>query len=246
MTWWFPAAVSAFPSEGRRAAMKRLERFLPMLGITVFALTQALPIVAAPPRRTLPTITIHVSNYAGVEPKDLAEAERVAAAVFTNAGVSVRWMDVEVASNTEYSRRESENPPSISQIQVHIQSSSLAGLPGLSEEAMGLAPGSGPDRHLVYVFYDRVKELAQRQVATQVRGVTVARAAGCRILGEMIAHEIGHILLNLPGHSETGIMRGYWGLKDLQDVAFGELLFTKQQSKVIETEVIRRSSIDVR
>lgn len=72
----------------------------------------------------------------------------------------------------------------------------------------------------------------------------VARAGGCRILGEMIAHEIGHILLNLSAHSETGIMRGGWDLKDLQDVAYGELLFTKQQSKVIETEVIRRNSIE--
>jgi hypothetical protein len=40
-------------------------------------------------------------------------------------------------------------------------------------------------------------------------------------------------------------MRGGWDLKDLQDVAYGELLFTKQQSKVIETEVIRRNGIDL-
>jgi hypothetical protein len=121
----------------------------------------------------------------------------------------------------------------------------MAGSLGLSNEVMGLAPGSGPDRQLVYVFYDRVKELAQRQVAAQVRGDMVARAGGCRILGEMIAHEIGHILLNLLSHSESGIMRGYWDLKDLQDVAYGELLFTKQQSKVIETEVMRRRSMGV-
>ena len=226
--------------------MKGLERWLPMLGMTVFCLTQGLPIVAAPSWHTLPTLTIHVSNYAGVDPKELAEAERVATSVFRNAGVTTKWVDAKVASNVRYEDREDENPPKLSQIQVHIVSSSMAGSLGLSNEVMGLAPGSGPDRQLVYVFYDRVKELAQRQVAAQVRGDMVARAGGCRILGEMIAHEIGHILLNLLSHSESGIMRGYWDLKDLQDVAYGDLLFTKQQSKVIETEVMRRRSMGVR
>lgn len=225
--------------------MKKFEKWLPMLGITAFGLTQALPIVAAPSGHTLPAMTIHVSNYAGVDPKELSEAERVATSIFRNAGVTTRWVNARVSSNAEYSDREDKNSPRFSQIEVHIQSSSMAGSLGLSDEVMGLAPGSGPDRQLVYVFYDRVRELSQRQVASQTRGDMVARAAGCRILGEMIAHEIGHILLNLPAHSETGIMRGGWDLKDLQDVAYGELLFTKQQSKVIETEVMRRNGIEL-
>jgi hypothetical protein len=224
--------------------MKRLERWLPMLGMTIFCLTQGLPIVAAPSSKSLPVMTVHISNYAGVDAKELEEAERVATGVFRNAGVTTRWVNAGVISFGEYLDREDKTSPRFSQIQVHVQSSSMAGSLVLSDEVMGLAPGSGPDRHLVYVFYDRVRELAQRQVASQTRGKMVARAGGCRILGEMIAHEIGHILLNLPAHSETGIMRGDWDLKDLQDVAYGELLFTKQQSKVIETEVIRRNSIE--
>jgi hypothetical protein len=225
--------------------MKKLEKWLPMLGIAAFSLTQALPIVAAPSWHTLPTMTIHVSNYAGVDPKELAEAERVATSVLRNAGVTTNWVDAKVASNVRYADREDQNLPMLSQIQVHITSSSMAGSLDLANEVMGLAPGSGPDRQLVYVFYDRVKDLAQRQVTAQLKGDAVARASGCRILGEMITHEIGHVLLNLPAHSETGIMRGGWDLKDLQDVAYGELLFTKQQSKVIETEVIRRNRIDL-
>jgi|SRR5579863_7989930 len=226
--------------------MRRFERWLPMLGITAFGLAQAIPMVAAPLAKTLPIMTIQVSNYAGVDPKELAEAERVATSVFKDAGVTVRWVDARDLSAAAYSDRQDGDMPRLSQIRLHIQSSSLAGSLGLSNEVMGLAPGSGSDRQLVYVFYDRVQQLAQRQVTAQTKGNTVARAGGCRILGETIAHEIGHILLNLPDHSKTGIMRGYWDLNDLQDVAFGELLFTKQQSKLIETEVIRRASIVIR
>jgi hypothetical protein len=226
--------------------MKSFERWLPMLGMTALGLAQALPIVAAPSSNTLPIMTVRISNYARVDAKELAEAEQVATSIFRDAGVTTRWVDTRDVSEAVYSDREEKNAPGLSQIQVHIQSSSMAGSLGLSNEVMGLAPGRGPDRQLVYVFYDRVKELAQRQVVAQVRGEMVARAGGCRILGEMIAHEIGHILLNLPSHSESGIMRGDWDLNDLQDVAFGELLFTKQQSKLIKTEVIRRRSMGVR
>lgn len=225
--------------------MRTFGRWLPVVGIAAFGLAQGSPIVAAPSSNTLPIITIHISNYAGVDPKQLAEAERVATRVFKDSGVTARWVDAQDVSTSAYSSRQEKNGNRLSQIQVHIETSSLAGSLGLSNEAMGLAPGNGPDRRLVYVFYDRVKSLAQRQVAAQVRGDIVGRAPGCRILGEMIAHEIGHLLLNIPSHSETGIMRGAWDLNDLQDVAFGELLFTKQQSQVIKNEVMRRGSIGV-
>lgn len=226
--------------------MRTFTRWLAIVGVAAFGLAQGSPIVAARSSNTLPVMTIHVSNYAGVDPKELAEAERVATRVFKDSGVTARWVDARDVSAGAYSARLEKYGHGPSQIQLHIQSSSMAGSLGLSSEVMGLAPGNGPDRQLVYVFYDRVKELAQRQVAAQVRGNVVARAGGCRILGEMIAHEIGHILLNLPGHSETGVMRGNWDLKDLQDVAYGDLLFTKQQSKVIKNEVIRRGSVDPR
>ena len=60
-----------------------------------------------------------------------------------------------------------------------------------------------------------------------------------------MAHEIGHILLNLSVHTPTGIMRGRWDLNDLRDIAEGSLGFTKQQGKVIQAEVTRRIQQDV-
>jgi len=64
----------------------------------------------------------------------------------------------------------------------------------------------------------------------------------CAAVTISIAHEIGHLLLNLETHSATGIMRGDWDLRDLQGVATGFLLFTPQQAEIIRTEVARRAS----
>jgi hypothetical protein len=53
------------------------------------------------------------------------------------------------------------------------------------------------------------------------------------ILGCVIAHELGHLLLGPNGHSAGGIMQGEWGPKQLHLALMGGLLFTSQQSKVI-------------
>jgi hypothetical protein len=116
----------------------------------------------------------------------------------------------------------------------------------ISAGVTGLAPGAGPDRQLAYVFYERVEGLAQRETQREFaalevsRGIMAPPATVGQILGEVIAHEIGHILLNLAAHTQTGIMRGYWDLHDLSDIAQDCLGFTKQQGEVIQAEVARR------
>ena len=215
------------------------------LGVVLASLWGLAPNAAARRAEAQASFTAHVSNYAQVPAKELAEAERVAEAVFKRAGVASTWVDINDMSGTTHAGSSDPNPARLSLISVHIQLSSLAGPLGLGDSVMALTPGAGPDRKLVYVFYDRVKELAQRQVAGQLKGEIVARAGECQILGEMIAHEIGHILLDMPGHSETGIMRGGWDLKDLQDVAYGTLFFAAQQERVLRAEVIRRAHADI-
>lgn len=187
--------------------------------------------------------TVHVRNYAAVDSKMLANAERVAADIFRKAGVESRW----VVDAGEISQDQSENsadPASsaLSHFRLHILSPEMAGRLGQPSNVMGLAPGTGPDRQYVYVFHGRVKELAQKQVSAHAKGDVSRPATLDQILGEMMAHEIGHILLNLPSHTETGIMRGYWDMKDLSDIAYGSLLFTPPQSEVIRADVARRSS----
>jgi hypothetical protein len=107
----------------------------------------------------------------------------------------------------------------------------------LSNSVMGAAPGAGPDRVVVDVFYSRVEEVAR--ILNLERNMSSWLSVS-QILGHAISHEIGHILLNMELHSETGIMRGNWGTNDFQDAAYGVLVFTPQQAEVIRAEVIRR------
>jgi hypothetical protein len=61
-------------------------------------------------------------------------------------------------------------------------------------------------------------------------------------LGHAIAHELGHLLLDLKGHTIQGIMRAEWGLKDLWDAAHRILVISPQQAEVLRADVRRRNA----
>jgi hypothetical protein len=187
-----------------------------------------------------PVITIHVRNYAKVDEKTLEEAEKVATRIFRKAGVDLGWTDINVTSERKLDEALGEEVFTLSDIQLSIFPRETSGDPDIPAKAMGLAPGSGVDRQLVYIFYDRVNAVSQRQARARMDHSINIIASRSKILGDAIAHELGHVLLNLEIHSATGIMRGGWGLKELADVAYGELYFTSQQAEVIRADVARR------
>lgn len=175
---------------------------------------------------TSPILTIQVSNVAEVDSLTLIRAERTATGIFKKTGVESRWIEPAAGGAFPLSHIQLKILPSVMSIR--------SGLPdNFRDSALGLAPGSGPDRQSVYVFYDRVEAVAMEHAAD-------SRVNTAQILGHAIAHEIGHVLLNVETHSAAGIMRGDWSLSDLQNVSYGYLLFTTRQAKVIREEADRR------
>jgi hypothetical protein len=50
------------------------------------------------------------------------------------------------------------------------------------------------------------------------------------ILGDVIAHELGHLLLGNHAHSVQGIMRARWQADQLHGLSAGRLFFTTDQA----------------
>ncbi len=185
-----------------------------------------------------PVLTIHVANRGEVDPMTLIQAERTGTEIFKKAGVESRWIDSALPSEAKPANSVYKGPFPLSHIQLTILPSFMAnrlGLPyNLPDDAMGLAPGSGPERQSVYVLYDRVEAFTAKHIAN-------THADTPQILGHVIAHEIGHLLLNDQTHSANGIMRSPWNLWDLQNASYGHLLFTPRQAGAIRSEISRRS-----
>ena len=62
------------------------------------------------------------------------------------------------------------------------------------------------------------------------------------MLGHVIAHEMGHLLLAMDGHTHQGIMSSPWADAQMRLIASGELLFTYVEGRRLCDEVKRRAS----
>jgi hypothetical protein len=58
------------------------------------------------------------------------------------------------------------------------------------------------------------------------------------ILGTVIAHELGHLLLGSNSHSGVGIMRAHWQGEELRRLSRGGLWFTNEQAGDMRGKVI--------
>jgi hypothetical protein len=84
------------------------------------------------------------------------------------------------------------------------------------------------------MFYDRIEEVA----LSVPPGVA-------RILGNALAHELGHVLLGSAQHSQNGIMKAVWSKADYRYLAARPLEFLPHEAVVLREEVSRRAAVGV-
>jgi hypothetical protein len=101
---------------------------------------------------------------------------------------------------------------------------------GLGGDVFGYAllPADGGFGLAAAVYADRIQELPD---GGECAGV---------ILGRVIAHELGHLLLGRNGHSTTGIMHTPWRSQDLELHREGLMLFLPGEAKRIRAHVLAR------
>jgi hypothetical protein len=187
---------------------------------------------ATMPRPPADTIVIRLHNYAAVPKQVLERAQAEAGRVFGQVGVEFHWVDCPTSRTNLGPYPGCLQTRGLNTIDLNLLPRRMAELANQSDRTLGLTPISkeGELVTITAVFVDLVKERASRGLAS------VSQLLACAI-----AHEIGHILLRTSGHSTTGIMRGFWTAKDLQQIAQGYLLFTPQQAQSIQKNLTKRA-----
>jgi hypothetical protein len=89
-------------------------------------------------------------------------------------------------------------------------------------KVLGIAPGAESGGHVAYVFASRVEVLAKRHAVDYGT-----------LLGVVLAHEVGHVLLRGRPHSSVGLMRGVCGGTLLKNVILSRLAFTASEAATI-------------
>lgn len=178
------------------------------LALAVLIGALAAPRVEAEPRDRL-SLRILAVNQAKVPDVTLREAELQATRIFSALGIALVW------TNTKPAEPYYEDA---AQVRIVIVPDSRT-----DRRRLGLAHGGSS---AAYAFYARIANLAA------CNGTNEAA-----LLGHVIAHEIGHLLLPYDSHSLTGIMRAEWDRTQFEDMAKGLLAFGREEVDLIRTRV---------
>src|SRR5690349_12036044 len=137
--------------------MNRAQRWALILGLGLIATANEAAAAKTYPvtANTGLMITVHVDNDARVDRRTLTEAETVTTEIFRKAGVEARWID---SWNTQHPHLVEDRSWDLTHVRLSILSQAMSDRFRLADEIMGLTPGSGRDRHLVYVFFDRIRK----------------------------------------------------------------------------------------
>jgi hypothetical protein len=165
-----------------------------------FLLLAAAPGAVASER---PVVIVHVDDRANVPASDLAGARREVGVIFGEAGVAIEWTTGRFPASIIGPAAARDGRRHVALLLVNADE-----VPG--EPSSGCTLGFAARKPAVaYAFYNRIAELGQiRPIDLRV------------VLGRVIAHELGHVLLPPNAHSPHGIMRSNLDLEPVNPDRF--------------------------
>jgi predicted aspartyl protease len=175
------------------------------------------------PREEPPLVTISVFDRASVPTELLTAAEGEARRIFLQAGVETSWVNCSKPLAVGQSEAMPCGTIGAGHLVVEI-------LPGANNqrllfhlEVLGTATLVGKGQGFYcYLFYDRIERLAgESQLPKRI------------LLGDVLAHETGHLMLGSNSHSLVGIMSGKWSGDGLRRVSQRGMFFDPSESRII-------------
>jgi hypothetical protein len=169
-------------------------------------------------------LLLRVRDYSGTDPAVLAEAHAIVASILADPGIHLLWRDKPP--------NETPDPADCLAVDVHLMGPRSTRL-STDDGTFGLAivgggeDGRGGGGRTAFVFSDRVLAFARRH-----------RLDAGRLLGQVIAHEVGHLLLASKAHAAAGLMRGLWTPGFLRKGADHHLRFSASEAAAIRRQML--------
>lgn len=182
--------------------------------------------------RAAPRITVYVYNYAKVPITKLEEARREVMLIYREAGVEAEWVDCPCAAE-EVNTYPDCLPGRLSKdwVAIRIVSQLMIDRWRHSSSTFGVALYSEDGE------FGRFASVCA-ECAEQVVKVEPRRYGP--LLGNLIAHETGHLLLATLRHSSFGVMRASWNQADLEDCGRLRMFFSGEEARRIRDQVRER------
>jgi hypothetical protein len=160
------------------------------------------------------TINVVVIDEVGVPAATKRQAQEKASRIFKGLGMTLVWLPAEA-------------PPAGSLI-VKIVGAPL-GQKGKNPTVLGIAARSKEGRGgIAWLYHRRIAELAQ------ALSLDVSQ-----MMGHVVAHEMGHLLLPHGSHSMAGLMKGEWDTRQAVLASMGALTFDEDQAATIRARLLK-------
>src|SRR5450631_1855112 len=151
-----------------------------------------------------PAITVLVFNFRQAPAEILVKAEKEAGRILEQGSVPVTWRDC--PTGNEPCQRGPGRVFFLAMMAGPVQNRFVDTISGYAML---------PD-HLATVYYDYLP---------RIPGGESNKNDTALVLGCVIAHELGHLLLGAHGHSIAGIMQAQWGIEQTQRALMSQLSF---------------------
>ena len=175
-----------------------------------------------------PMLRVRVNKYTQASPSIVAKAEREAGRILGEAGLRMVWLDCPIAAASRFSTIRVSSP-----LKLPISCYAC-----FQNEPMNKFQDTVFGFAVVPIFASVYYDYALRSAKRDNDELEVPVILGC-----VIAHELGHLLLGSNSHSGSGVMQPQWGRKQVKQALTGGLLFTHEQSKHIQAEAEKRTSV---
>jgi hypothetical protein len=171
---------------------------------------------------SMPKITIRIYDFDHIEPKVIASAKEVTSEIFRRAGLQISWVDCISQGVCATDARGAE-------FRVRIVPQAI-GEAMVSDGVFGFAIPcpSSQEACLCYILYWQIRAFAERN-----------HIGADKVLGHVIAHEIGHMLLGPNAHAHFGIMQHHLPLRETDRT----LYFTSGQAKQLRAGLLTRKGV---
>ncbi|MBI3279861.1 MAG: hypothetical protein HYZ57_08480 [Acidobacteria bacterium] len=195
---------------------------------SIFAAGILVAIIGTPARGEQAELTVLLYNCVNLNTSVVSEALDQASRVLGNAGVLIKPAACDEAGGGADRCAATGRPTTVV---VRIYTSPQRALRNMDLNSFGFAlPSSAPEfGFFAAVFYDRIRLLSNP--SPTMLG---------RVLGHVVAHEVGHLLLTMRGHTASGLMKVPWDKKQLERIDQGSLLFSSAEAAQIRANVLAR------
>lgn len=176
-------------------------------------------------------LLIRTYDVTGVSAADMQRAARVSADILRRVGIEVTWVDC--SAHPDPADADSVRCADVAGATDVIVRMLAAGLAPGGSDVLGFAHVDRATRRgtLATIYADRVAGLARS-----------SRTDFGTLLGRVVAHETGHLLLGTTAHHAQGLMRAHWSGREMRASVGTDWLFSRAEAEQIRERFGSRST----